>query len=409
MVIPKRSIRSSASIQLREREPPNPPTGVALFSCFGRRGEGDEGVTTTYIGNYYEWTDAGSAQYYYSGSQPIAMRRSGYGGDNGLFWVFGDHLGSTSVTANSGGGYFSEVRYKAWGETRFTSGNTPTTFRYTGQREQPELGLYFYNARWYDPALGRFIQADTIVPEPGNSQAWDRFAYTLNNPLRYVDPSGHDADCGMWESACKNMVKAYDQYIARMMQEYSDYLTDVSRQDYLISKIFPGLVSDNSSWTYADWEQYYNEREELWRTPPGGESFPELVERLTPYYSNQEKFVRDFALLFGGVPWGSSWSRAAWESRGGPPLPILNVTNQGLQGDYSDNRSGENQSHHYAGFFFLGYYIGPDYPDLIGIVRDIGNAGDIRLGEAAADDGWNYHLGLSIPTIVDYINLHWVR
>ena len=169
----------------------------AITAAFKYNGDGNRlqgtvaGVTTTYIGSYYEWTSAGSTQYYYSGSQRIAMRRSGCGGDNGLFWVFGDHLGSTSVTANSAGGYISEVRYKAWGETRFTWGSTPTTFRFTGQREQAELGLYFYNARWYDAALGRFIQADSIVPQPGNSQAWDRYSYTLNNPLRYVDPSGH--------------------------------------------------------------------------------------------------------------------------------------------------------------------------------------------------------------------------
>jgi hypothetical protein len=49
----------------------------------------------------------------------------------------------------------------------------------------------YYNARWYDPALGRFAQADTLVPEPGNPIAWDRYAYVMNNPLRFVDPSGH--------------------------------------------------------------------------------------------------------------------------------------------------------------------------------------------------------------------------
>jgi len=39
--------------------------------------------------------------------------------------------------------------------------------------------------------LGRFAQADTIIPSPGNSQAWDRFAYANNNPVKYTDPSGH--------------------------------------------------------------------------------------------------------------------------------------------------------------------------------------------------------------------------
>ncbi len=43
-----------------------------------------------------------------------------------------------------------------------------TTYRFTGQREDDTIGLYFYNARYYDPALGRFVQADTVVPSPGN-------------------------------------------------------------------------------------------------------------------------------------------------------------------------------------------------------------------------------------------------
>lgn len=46
-------------------------------------------------------------------------------------------------------------------------------------------------ARWYDPLIGRFTQADTIIPDPASPQAFNRYAYTLNNPLRYVDPSGH--------------------------------------------------------------------------------------------------------------------------------------------------------------------------------------------------------------------------
>jgi hypothetical protein len=53
------------------------------------------------------------------------------------------------------------------------------------------LALHDYRARYYDPALGRFVQADTVVPEPGNPQALNRYAYVYNNPLKYTDPSGH--------------------------------------------------------------------------------------------------------------------------------------------------------------------------------------------------------------------------
>ena len=53
------------------------------------------------------------------------------------------------------------------------------------------MGLYYYGARYYDPTLGRFIQPDSIVPEPGNPQSLNRYAYVNNNPLRYTDPSGY--------------------------------------------------------------------------------------------------------------------------------------------------------------------------------------------------------------------------
>jgi len=99
----------------------------------------------------------------------VAVRRSSYGSDNNLFWLLTDHLGSTAVTLWPGGAKKAELRYKAWGENRYTSGSTPTTYRYTGQREESAIGLYFYRGRWYDAALGRFAQADTIVPQPGNS------------------------------------------------------------------------------------------------------------------------------------------------------------------------------------------------------------------------------------------------
>ena len=44
-------------------------------------------------------------------------------------------------------------------------------------------GLYFYNARYYDPALGRFASADTLVPQPQNPQSLNRYTYAANNPL----------------------------------------------------------------------------------------------------------------------------------------------------------------------------------------------------------------------------------
>ncbi len=51
--------------------------------------------------------------------------------------------------------------------------------------------MLFFNARWVDPQLGRFVSADSLIPEPGDPIAWDRYAYSRNNPINYNDPDGH--------------------------------------------------------------------------------------------------------------------------------------------------------------------------------------------------------------------------
>ncbi len=60
-----------------------------------------------------------------------------------------------------------------------------------GQTHDPTTGLMYYRARYYDPAIGRFISADTIVPNPTNPQDLNRYTYVRNNPINYTDPAGH--------------------------------------------------------------------------------------------------------------------------------------------------------------------------------------------------------------------------
>jgi RHS repeat-associated protein len=52
-------------------------------------------------------------------------------------------------------------------------------------------GLYYYSARYYDPMIGRFINPDIILLNPTNPQSFNRYSYCLNNPLKYMDPIGH--------------------------------------------------------------------------------------------------------------------------------------------------------------------------------------------------------------------------
>jgi RHS repeat-associated protein len=78
-----------------------------------------------------------------------------------------------------------------WGETRYQGGTPPTDYGYTGQREEAGIGLYYYNARWYDAKLGRFAQADTIRTR--DAKGFDRYAYVNNSSINYTDPTGHNS------------------------------------------------------------------------------------------------------------------------------------------------------------------------------------------------------------------------
>jgi RHS repeat-associated protein len=111
--------------------------------------------------------------------------------DGTLYYVLKDHLGSASVVTENDGDVAGEQRYYPFGETRFSTGTMYTDKLFTGQREMAELGIYHYGARFYSPTLGRFLSADTIVPGYANPQNLNRFAYVLNNPLKYTDPTGH--------------------------------------------------------------------------------------------------------------------------------------------------------------------------------------------------------------------------
>jgi RHS repeat-associated protein len=64
-------------------------------------------------------------------------------------------------------------------------------YRYTGQENDIDTGLMYYGARYYSPEYRIFIQPDTMLPDPYNPQALNRYAYVLNNPVKYTNPSGH--------------------------------------------------------------------------------------------------------------------------------------------------------------------------------------------------------------------------
>jgi RHS repeat-associated protein len=118
----------------------------------------------------------------------------------GMYFLHPDHLGSiTMITDGNGnvvsGGTFggkSNIIYKPYGEIDRANSTGPDISRYkfTGQEEDKEVGLMYYKARYYDPMLGRFTSADSIVSKD-DIFGMNRYMYVNGNPTKFRDPDGH--------------------------------------------------------------------------------------------------------------------------------------------------------------------------------------------------------------------------
>jgi RHS repeat-associated protein len=145
-------------------------------------------VTNLYIGKLYECVGTTCSNYIFAGDQRLVVDPLK---NKAIYFYHTDHLGSSSVVTDKAGVVVENLSYYPYGKTWSSTGTVNVTHKYTGQELDDSTGLYDYGARYYDPALGRFISPDTIVPDPGNPQALNRYTYVLNNPLLYTDPSGH--------------------------------------------------------------------------------------------------------------------------------------------------------------------------------------------------------------------------
>lgn len=109
---------------------------------------------------------------------------------NARTYQYQDALGSVILATNAAGQLTEKYRYTAYGLTQSTGANT-AAYRFSGRRYDPETGLYFYRARAYSPALGRFLQTDPI----GTDGGLHLYAYVGNDPLNLVDPYGNCPMC----------------------------------------------------------------------------------------------------------------------------------------------------------------------------------------------------------------------
>jgi len=93
------------------------------------------------------------------------------------------------LTNGSNGAIINTNSYSAFGLNAGETGKAGNTHRFAGEQLDP-TGLYYDRARYYSPGIGRFIGRDDLSGEIAEPLTLNRFAYTLNNPLSYIDPSG---------------------------------------------------------------------------------------------------------------------------------------------------------------------------------------------------------------------------
>lgn len=147
----------------------------------------ENGSTTVYVNSGLQYlmtiTDNVPVKYIYAQGSRIARVVNGE-----TFYVHTDHLGNTRALTDAQGKPFASMEYSPFG-TVMKSDGSDDIFKYTG-KELDSSGLYYFGARYYDPAIGRFISKDSYEGDINNPLSMNYYAYVKNNPLVLVDPNG---------------------------------------------------------------------------------------------------------------------------------------------------------------------------------------------------------------------------
>jgi len=152
-----------------------------------------------WIGNLYEEKGGKVFYHVFAGGEQVCTFETNsvlYGGSNTNkvgYYYNEDSLNTSSALSDSAHNQIEVNVYYPFGRTQTATpqASFQVSRRFTGQVFDAESGLYYYNARYYDPELGRFTQPDTAIPDLSIPQSYNRYSYVMNDPLRYNDPTGH--------------------------------------------------------------------------------------------------------------------------------------------------------------------------------------------------------------------------
>jgi RHS repeat-associated protein len=137
------------------------------------------------------------AKYEYGGDRLLSLTRT----DEPRRFYHQDALGSVVALSDNAGAVVARYHLDAWGRYRTPSelDASANRFGFTGYLFDQETELYWAKARFYDPEYGRFTSQDSVLGEINEPPSLHRYFYGYANPLRYIDPTGHQSADLKWE------------------------------------------------------------------------------------------------------------------------------------------------------------------------------------------------------------------
>ena len=243
-------------VRVRKDAPDGEIIAEYVYDYQGQRVKKTEnGVTTYYVGKQYEERKGATVDekigYFFANNQRIAKSTRKNKAPPEVSYYLNNHLGSADVIIDEQGTQTDRIRYFPYGGYRTFPQERHT---FTGKERDEVTDNYYFEARYYNPNIRRFTQADTIIPDLYDPQSLNRYAYTLNSPLVFIDPDGHSPWSDFKAGAKFGMnlaATAAKQYASSKMDTYKKnastavqvakdtFISGVYKTDSFIEKIAP--------------------------------------------------------------------------------------------------------------------------------------------------------------------------
>ncbi|WP_176835548.1 MULTISPECIES: RHS repeat protein [unclassified Paenibacillus] len=299
---------------------------------------GHSGSTVSYKYNgdglLTERTENGSTtRYYYDGSNIIAegqvsggvvTRKASYIRGNQLvarvdaagtkmYYMHNGH-GDVVGLVNAAGQVVNSYTYDIWGNPVTTQETVAQPFRYSGEFWDSSTGLQYLRARWYDPSVGRFINEDTYEGDISNPLSLNLYTYVSNNPLRYTDPTGHEAfDYNQATYLANTAATGSGNYQWALGYILKNTLLDDNQARYLLNTAMSSDDAGTSAWAKA---QLKNNSHADWIL-----SLNRSIQKNMENASEEVQFMSEMGPVLGGMGYFGAngtqvTSKTLWKDKG---------------------------------------------------------------------------------------------